>query len=80
MAQTHAMRRRAGGLSSHKFMAFVIPEGSDTLSRVPSSTWPIQRETKAGHPLGTKNAPNRVPWLGLNTYLLLKLGFSDLEF
>lgn len=63
-----------------KLIVFTIPESSNMLTSVPPRIWPVQRETKPGQPRGTKNAQNRVPWLGLTSYLLLKLGLSNLEF
>ena len=78
-AKFEDLKRHADGLSFHKLMVSVIPEGPNMLTRAPSSVWPIQRETKPSQPLGTKNVQNRVPWLGLNTYLLLKVGLSSPE-
>lgn len=50
------------------------------LTIVPPLIWAIQREAKPGQPLETKNAQDRVPWLGLTTCPLLELGLSNPEF
>ena len=64
--------------STHSwYLWFWMPK---LLTRVPHLILPIQKEIKPSQPLRTKNVQNRIPWWGLNSYLLLRVHLSNPEF